>query len=216
MRPATWLRAQFATPPEAARAVSVLAPVAVLLNLTGLGRGHAFVNGHDIGRYWRASLFVLRLPAEKQGHGWVAVCARGAMMKVLLPGGRAPRAARRRLLEQNDGSGKPTQSLYYVPQAWLEPAGGAPNTLVRKKPKRRRRNSRSHNTLLVRWLRWLLRAPQYQHHHCPCVLCFFLANRSSRRPLAPPTRPSSLLLCRSSARTSRGSWGHQMAKKRRR
>lgn len=52
VRPATWLRAPFGTPWEVARARPVFGPVAVLLNLTGLGRGHAFVNGHDIGRYW--------------------------------------------------------------------------------------------------------------------------------------------------------------------
>ena len=43
----TWLRARFSTPP--------LPPVgegACLLDLTGLGRGHAFVNGHDVGRFW--------------------------------------------------------------------------------------------------------------------------------------------------------------------
>jgi hypothetical protein len=44
--PGTWLRTRFATP-------SLLPPAsACLLNLTGLGRGRAHVNGHDIGRYW--------------------------------------------------------------------------------------------------------------------------------------------------------------------
>jgi hypothetical protein len=44
--PGTWLRTRFATP-------SPLPPAAAcLLNLTGMGRGHAFVNGHDIGRFW--------------------------------------------------------------------------------------------------------------------------------------------------------------------
>jgi hypothetical protein len=45
--PGTWLRARFPTPP--------LPPAgdgSCLLDLAGLGRGHAFVNGHDVGRYW--------------------------------------------------------------------------------------------------------------------------------------------------------------------
>ena len=44
--PGTWLRARFPTP-------SPLPPnSATLLNLTGLGRGRVYVNGHDAGRYW--------------------------------------------------------------------------------------------------------------------------------------------------------------------
>jgi hypothetical protein len=42
----TWLRTRFSVP-------GPLPPAsACLLNLTGLGRGRAYVNGHDIGRYW--------------------------------------------------------------------------------------------------------------------------------------------------------------------
>lgn len=43
--PITWLQTTFTVP-------AVPAGASVLLNITGLGRGHAFVNGNDIGRYW--------------------------------------------------------------------------------------------------------------------------------------------------------------------
>ena len=41
----TWLRTRFSSP--------ALPPVgACLLDLSGLGRGHVYINGHDAGRYW--------------------------------------------------------------------------------------------------------------------------------------------------------------------
>ena len=46
-RSLTWYRAVF---PKVSLPTSGL--YAVLLDLTGMGRGHAFVNGHDIGHYW--------------------------------------------------------------------------------------------------------------------------------------------------------------------
>ena len=46
-RSLTWYRATF---PQLSLPSTGL--YAVLLDLTGMGRGHAFVNGHDIGHYW--------------------------------------------------------------------------------------------------------------------------------------------------------------------
>jgi hypothetical protein len=43
--PLTWLQTSFQAPFLAANQ-------SLLLNVTGLGRGHAFVNGFDLGRYW--------------------------------------------------------------------------------------------------------------------------------------------------------------------
>jgi hypothetical protein len=45
--PLTWFRAAFRDPRPAMPAGSVL-----LLDAKGLGRGHFFINGHDLGRYW--------------------------------------------------------------------------------------------------------------------------------------------------------------------
>lgn len=44
-RPLTWIQTTFVRP-------SLPANHALLLNATGLGRGHLYVNGHDAGRYW--------------------------------------------------------------------------------------------------------------------------------------------------------------------
>ena len=46
-RPLTWYRTTFPRVPLPSTGL-----YAVLLDLTGMGRGHAFVNGHDIGHYW--------------------------------------------------------------------------------------------------------------------------------------------------------------------
>ena len=46
-QPLVWWTAEvpkFAAPAEGA--------YAVLLDVTGMGRGHAYINGHDLGRYW--------------------------------------------------------------------------------------------------------------------------------------------------------------------
>ena len=49
----TWLRARFTPPPSFGAASDPGAdPEALLLNVTGLGRGHAYVNGRALGRYW--------------------------------------------------------------------------------------------------------------------------------------------------------------------
>jgi hypothetical protein len=45
--PLMWLRATFSDPRPAMPAGSVL-----LLDAKGLGRGHFYINGHDLGRYW--------------------------------------------------------------------------------------------------------------------------------------------------------------------
>jgi len=44
--PITWFQTEFATPTAPADRYSVL------LNATGMGRGHFYVNGHNLGRYW--------------------------------------------------------------------------------------------------------------------------------------------------------------------
>ena len=45
--PGTWLRTRFSTP-----ALPPVGDGACLLDLSGLGRGHAYINGHDAGRFW--------------------------------------------------------------------------------------------------------------------------------------------------------------------
>ena len=45
--PGTWLRTRFSTP-----ALPPVGAGACLLDLSGLGRGHAYINGHDAGRFW--------------------------------------------------------------------------------------------------------------------------------------------------------------------
>ena len=49
--PATWLRAEFAAPDE----YDPDAGDALLLDASGLGRGRAWINGHDLGRYWNVA-----------------------------------------------------------------------------------------------------------------------------------------------------------------
>jgi hypothetical protein len=49
--PATWLRAEFAAPDE----YDPDAGDALLLDASRLGRGRAWINGHDLGRYWNVA-----------------------------------------------------------------------------------------------------------------------------------------------------------------
>ena len=67
--PVTWLRTRFPTP-------SPLPPAAAcLLNLTGLGRGRALVNGQDIGQYWLVAKNDGTGPSQRMYHvpaAWLA------------------------------------------------------------------------------------------------------------------------------------------------
>jgi hypothetical protein len=52
-RPLTWFRSTFADPRPAAAAAGLgMGNATLLLDAAGLTRGHLYVNGHDLGRYW--------------------------------------------------------------------------------------------------------------------------------------------------------------------
>ena len=46
MQPALWLHGSFPTPADET------VRQALAVDMKGSGRGHVFVNGHDLGRYW--------------------------------------------------------------------------------------------------------------------------------------------------------------------
>ena len=89
----------FPSPPNATGAA---ASVGVHLNLTGFGRGFAWVNGKNIGRYWSVT------------------------------GSCSPPGAWNTFCEDfdDDFCGQPSQALYHVPAAWLEAEAARPNRLV--------------------------------------------------------------------------------------
>ena len=97
-QPKTWFRCAFATPSNATAGV-----VGVHLNLSGFSRGHAWVNGKNIGRFWNIS-GSCSPPGE-----WNTFCEDF----------------------DDDACNAPTQSLYHVPVDWLRARGsGHTNQLV--------------------------------------------------------------------------------------
>jgi hypothetical protein len=52
VRPLTWYRAQFKTPPEVVGIGREKERAELHVNMTGFGRGHVWINGHSLGRYW--------------------------------------------------------------------------------------------------------------------------------------------------------------------
>ncbi|KOM50710.1 hypothetical protein LR48_Vigan08g153700 [Vigna angularis] len=90
-----WYKTNFASP-------SGSDPVAI--NLTGMGKGEAWVNGQSIGRYWPTN--------ASPNDGCTDSCNyRGAY--------QASKCLK--------NCGKPSQTLYHVPRSWLQPES---NTLV--------------------------------------------------------------------------------------
>ncbi|XP_047175407.1 beta-galactosidase 8-like [Vigna umbellata] len=90
-----WYKTNFASP-------SGSNPVAI--NLTGMGKGEAWVNGQSIGRYWPTN--------ASPNDGCTNSCNyRGAY--------QASKCLK--------NCGKPSQTLYHVPRSWLQPES---NTLV--------------------------------------------------------------------------------------
>ncbi|KAG6607185.1 Beta-galactosidase 8, partial [Cucurbita argyrosperma subsp. sororia] len=75
----------------------------VALDFTGFGKGEAWINGQSIGRYWPSYI--------ASGHCTAYCNYRGAY--------RSSKCLK--------NCGKPSQTLYHVPQSWLKPTG---NTLV--------------------------------------------------------------------------------------
>ena len=98
-QPKTWFETSFLSPPNA---TGPAASVGVHLNLTGFGRGFAWVNGRNIGRYWNVT------------------------------GSCSPPGAWNTFCEDfdDDFCGQPSQGLYHVPAAWLEAEVARPNRLV--------------------------------------------------------------------------------------
>ncbi|KAL7153832.1 hypothetical protein ABFS83_04G194900 [Erythranthe nasuta] len=94
--PLTWYKTTFSAP-------AGNSPVAI--DFTGMGKGHAWVNGHGIGRYWPANV------APSNGNCADTCNYRGSY-------------SNNKCLK---GCGKPTQQQYHVPRSWLKPTG---NTLV--------------------------------------------------------------------------------------
>ncbi|XP_027909643.1 beta-galactosidase 8-like [Vigna unguiculata] len=94
-QPLIWYKKNFTAP-------SGSDPVAI--NMTGMGKGEAWVNGKSIGRYWPTNV----APSD----GCTDSCNyRGSY--------HASKCLR--------NCGKPSQALYHVPRSWLRPEG---NTLV--------------------------------------------------------------------------------------
>jgi hypothetical protein len=91
-QPLTWLQAEFPTPPGSS---------ALVLDVGGLGRGHAYVNGFDIGRYWT----ILGTPCSECKCGGDMCCNRALC-------------------------DKPSQQLYHIPPDVLKLVGGAELNLL--------------------------------------------------------------------------------------
>ena len=98
-QPKTWFESFFPTP---ANATGSSASVGVHLNLTGFGRGFAWVNGRNIGRFWSVA------------------------------GSCDPPGAWNTFCEDfdDDFCDQPSQALYHVPAAWLEEKAGGMNRVV--------------------------------------------------------------------------------------
>ncbi|XP_039847812.1 beta-galactosidase 1-like [Panicum virgatum] len=99
-RPFTWYKTSFAAP---------AGDEAVVVDLLGLNKGAAWVNGHSLGRYWPAYT-----AAEMGG---CHVCDYRGEFKAEGGGVRCL-----------TGCGEPSQRFYHVPRAFLR--AGEPNTLV--------------------------------------------------------------------------------------
>ena len=89
----TWLQAEFSTPPGAS---------ALVLDAGGLGRGHAYVNGFDIGRYY----LITGTPCSQCKCGGRDSCC------------------------DKSRCGKPSQQVYHIPPDVLKPVGGEANTIT--------------------------------------------------------------------------------------
>ncbi|KAL4190186.1 hypothetical protein AMTRI_Chr07g23390 [Amborella trichopoda] len=94
-RPMIWYKTNFDAPDGSD-------PIA--LDLTGLGKGQAWVNGQSIGRYWPTYI------APQSG------CSDTCNYQGSYTSSKCQR-----------NCGKPSQTLYHVPRAWTQPSG---NTLV--------------------------------------------------------------------------------------
>ncbi|GJN12946.1 hypothetical protein PR202_ga31275 [Eleusine coracana subsp. coracana] len=99
-RPFTWYKASFEAPAGSE---------AVVVDLLGLSKGAAWVNGHSLGRYWPSYT-----ASEMAG---CHVCDYRGKFKAEGDGIRCL-----------TGCGEPSQRYYHVPRAFLRP--GRPNTLV--------------------------------------------------------------------------------------
>lgn len=101
-RALTWFHTRpFTLPTGAPRAV-------YYLEMTGMGRGYAFVNGRRLGRDW---------PAKIGDSG--EACKRCSYKGTYSPGS-----------ECRVNCGMPTQSAYFVPASWLHLGDGIANTLT--------------------------------------------------------------------------------------
>ena len=90
----TWLQSEFVTPPGSS---------ALVLDVAGLGRGHAYVNGFDIGRYY----LIMGTPCSECRCGGRDSCCIKALC------------------------GKPSQRYYHIPPDALQLVNsGEPNTLT--------------------------------------------------------------------------------------
>ena len=86
VKPLTWLQSEFVTP---------AGTTALILDAGGLGRGHAYVNGFDIGRFY----LITGTPCSACGCGGDSCCNKALC-------------------------GKPSQRLYHIPPDALKPLGG--------------------------------------------------------------------------------------------
>jgi len=100
-KPLTWWRAQFPTPAGST-------PLA--LDMTGLGKGFAYVNGHGLGRYWNIT-----------AGGNCPSCA-NIDSSCNYRGNYSPGKC-------SCDCGVPSQRYYHVPRDWLAAAGGS-NDLI--------------------------------------------------------------------------------------
>jgi len=100
-RPITWWYATFPTPAGNSNAV--------VLDLSGLGKGYVYVNGNGIGRYWNVTA-----PGNCPPCSEIQCDYRGYYKADKCP----------------CDCGLPTERYYHVPRDWLVPIGGGQNKLV--------------------------------------------------------------------------------------
>ena len=96
--PLTWFRSTFATPANASST-----GMGVHINMTGFSRGHAWVNGHNIGRIWSIN-------GQCNVPDTMTFCE-----------------------DWDEDSGvcdTPTQSLYHVPIDWLHAPGSSQDNQI--------------------------------------------------------------------------------------
>ncbi|KAL6899446.1 hypothetical protein ACP4OV_006104 [Aristida adscensionis] len=101
-RPFTWYKATFEAPSGTE---------AVVVDLAGLNKGVAYVNGNSLGRYW---------PSYVAGD--MAGCHRCDYRGEYKTWGNEEKCL--------TGCGEAGQRWYHVPRSFLRPAGGEPNTVV--------------------------------------------------------------------------------------